>query len=192
MRAAQTLVAAGVPGRHGLLPKAQEAEVTQRALRLLQGRLDGDRAANELELDVLTQMVGAYGSGSQSARLLAIERMQALQQRHRAARGPQADHTHLEEAGKAFISRFYMGVMNKLGISGLGAADDAQRPPTAEEFAEAAATLVAITRARAGGGSGERRFFCLPCNAASAPCATRALVLFLCYVGVCRRSTGCR
>ena len=41
MRAAQTLVAASLPGRHGLLPWAKEDALTQRGLQLLETKLDG-------------------------------------------------------------------------------------------------------------------------------------------------------
>ena len=194
LRAARTLVAAGLPGRHGLLPEAQADEATQRALRLLEGRLDGDGAANQLELDVLDGIIGTFGSsGSLSNRRHAIERVQALQQRRKAASGSRADRADLKAVAQAAFSQYCTGMLTKLGYYGTGTAEDAQRPPAATEIAEAAEALVAIARARVGGGGSEWRlpFFCLPRNRRVRSVATLSATPF-CFVCACRRSTGCR
>ena len=56
MRAAHTLVAASLPRKHGLLPRAKATDAKHRALRFLEKRLDGDLAANKLELSLLNQV----------------------------------------------------------------------------------------------------------------------------------------
>lgn len=144
MGAARVLAAASLPGRHGLLSAALEGEATQRALRLLETKLDGDGAANELELDLLARVLSLAGGGSHT-----LERTQVLQQRRAAARGVQADSTDLVvEAGQAAMSQFFAGVLKGLKLQGFGTAEDAKSPPTASEFAEAAAATLAATRAR--------------------------------------------
>ena len=153
MRAAQTLVAASLPGRHGLLPKAEEESAAQRALRLLETKLDGDSAANQLELDVLSQVLTGLSSTSASERLHVLERMEALQRRRAAARSIQAHHTDLVEVGQASMTQVVAGVFKTLKMQGFGTADDAKSAPTAADFAKAASTFVAATRARVAGGA---------------------------------------
>lgn len=104
MRAAQTLVAASLPGRHGLLPWAKEDALTQRGLQLLETKLDGDLAANELELGVLSRVLTAHGAKRQHA----LKRMKALRQRRAAAGIGQASLADLlEEAGQAGAAHLY-------------------------------------------------------------------------------------
>ena len=135
------------------------------------GGAEGERMA-EAACAAMGRERGAVAAELERAAAGSVPSAQPLRQRlglkSPAKRGPlrAAD---LEEAGKAAISQIYVGIFKKLGISGLGAADAAQRPPTAAEFAEAAAAMVAIVRVRTGRGSGERRLFCLPWNAASPP-----------------------
>ena len=79
MRAAQTLVAASLPERHGLLPTTKANDATQRALQLLETRLDGEPAANALELSLLvSSLILSQQSSNQSH---AVARMQELQKR---------------------------------------------------------------------------------------------------------------
>ena len=82
MRAAQTLVAAGLPGKHGLLPSAKANSATLRALRLLETHLGGERAANELELSLLYHFVIVDKSTASAAdNLRMTARFEELQKR---------------------------------------------------------------------------------------------------------------
>ena len=188
MRAAQTHVAASLPGRHGLLPKAEEDSAAQRALRLLETKLDGDSAANQLELDVLSQMLA--GLSSMNAHVL--ERMEALQRRRAAARSIQASHTDLVEVGQAALTQLMAGVYKTLKTTGFGTAEDAKSAPTAAEFAEAAATLVALTRARVGTRSDERALVCETSHGSHRHGLTAALCCAHAGVGAACRRRGCR
>ena len=177
MGAARVLVAASLPGRHRLLSAAQEGEAAQRAQRLLEIKLDGDGTANELEQDLLARMMNSRISSDLSHNL---ERRQVLRQRRTATRGVQADFSDLlAEAGRAAIAHFDVGVYKPLKLVGFGTAEDAKSPPTAAEFAKAAAAVVAATRARG--------CACAPRGCEDTPPQPCVMAVRAPRVGLCRR-----
>ena len=161
MRAAQTLVAASLPGRHGLLPRAKADDATHRASLFLETRLDGEPAANKLEFDLLTyQTVVMAGSHQMTARMEELQKRAggtkaAAPQRQ----GPLTVGELGESHGKLFSD--CRSIWRKLKILGQGTPEDARSPPSAAEVAEAAHRYIEIVRVwvpliAADGGAHER------------------------------------
>ena len=153
MRAARTLVVASLPVKHGLLQRAEAVGAKHRALQLLQTRLDGERAANKLEFELLQQLwldkeVSSASQAHNAARMEELRKRADAEKKAGPQRQGPVTAEELRETNQTRMVELIGQVYTPLKCANFmaGTPEQAQSPPTAAELADAAQRYVEIAR----------------------------------------------
>ena len=135
LRAARLLLAARLPGKSGVRPRAEQVQMLVAAQEVLEGKLDDSEAANWLELNsVLRELLrnGHTGEGRVVARLGVLQKRESVRGEGRA----QTMEEMIKESLTAARAARYQMVA-AWAIHGTGKPQDLLTLPSAEEDAEA-------------------------------------------------------